>query len=64
MLLACLAMPIDQVSQFSRLDAPDRLFDPVTARAEHLTPGEPRVLSKKEEWAREKTRFSPPVVKS
>jgi len=54
-LLACLAMPIDQVSQFSRLDAPDRLFDPVTARAEHLTPGEPQVLSKKEEWAREKT---------
>jgi hypothetical protein len=47
-------MPVDQVSQFSRLDAADRLFDPVTARAEHLTPGEPRVLSKKEEWAREK----------
>ena len=26
----------------------------MTARAEHLTPGEPRVLSKKEEWLREK----------
>ncbi len=49
-LLACLAMPVDQVSELP----PDRLFDPVTARAEHLTPGEPRVLSKKEEWAREK----------
>jgi hypothetical protein len=53
-LLACLAMPVDQVSQLSKLDPADRLFDPVTARAEHFTPGEPRVLSKKEEWAREK----------
>jgi hypothetical protein len=54
-LLACLAvMPVDQVSQISKLESPDRLFDPVTARAEHLPPGEPRVLSKKEEWLREK----------
>jgi hypothetical protein len=53
-LLACLAMPVDQVSQFSKIDPPDRLFDPVTARAEHLSPGEPRVVSKKEEWLREK----------
>ena len=43
-------MPVDQVSE----TPPDRLFDPVIARAEHLTPGEPRVLSKKEEWLREK----------
>ena len=47
-------MPIDQASELSKLDAPDHLFDPVAARAEHLTPGEPRVLSKKEESAREK----------
>jgi hypothetical protein len=57
-LLACLAMPVDQVSELplNRLSDPvaDRLFDPVAARGEHLTPGEPRVLSKKEEWLREK----------
>jgi len=33
----------------------DSVFDAVAARAEHLIPGEPRVLSKKEEWLREKT---------
>jgi uncharacterized protein YcbK (DUF882 family) len=31
------------------------VFDPVRARAEHLSPGEPRELSKKEGWLREKT---------
>src|SRR6185503_2796890 len=31
------------------------VFDPVAARAEHFAPGEPRELSKKEEWIREKT---------
>ena len=31
------------------------MFDPVEARGAHLAPGEPRVLSKKEEWLREKT---------
>jgi hypothetical protein len=30
------------------------VFDPVAARAEHFAPGAPRVLSKKEEWLREK----------
>ena len=35
--------------------ADDGIFDAVAARAEHLVPGEPRVLSKKEEWLREKT---------
>ena len=34
----------------------DLVFDPVRARAEHFAPGEPRELSKKEEWAREKSR--------
>jgi hypothetical protein len=29
-------------------------FDPVAARAEHFAPGEARVLSKKQEWLREK----------
>jgi hypothetical protein len=32
----------------------DGVFDPVAARAEHFAPGEPRTLSKKEEWLREK----------
>jgi hypothetical protein len=39
-------------------DAPaadDGVFDVVTAHADHFLPGEPRVLSKKEEWLREKT---------
>jgi hypothetical protein len=36
-------------------DSDDGVFDVVTARAEHFVPGEPRVLSKKEEWLREKT---------
>jgi hypothetical protein len=30
------------------------VFDPVAARGVHFAPGEPRVLSKKEEWLREK----------
>ena len=53
LLAACLALPVDQVSPISDV-SPDQLFDPVTARAEHLAPGEPRALSKKEEWLREK----------
>lgn len=34
--------------------APGELFDPVAARGLHMSPGEPRTLSKKEEWARDK----------
>jgi Bacterial protein of unknown function (DUF882) len=30
------------------------VFDPVAARAEHLGPGEPREISKKEEWFQDK----------
>jgi hypothetical protein len=51
-LFALLALPIDQASP-ARTPA-DAVFDPVAARAEHLAPGEPRALSKKEEWLREK----------
>jgi hypothetical protein len=32
----------------------ESIFDPVAARAEHMAPGEPRALSKKEEWLRDK----------
>ena len=49
-LLACLALPVDQISEVP----PDQLFDPVAARAAHLAPGEPRELSKKEAWLRDK----------
>ena len=31
-----------------------RLFDPIEARGLHATPGEPRALSKREEWLRDK----------
>jgi hypothetical protein len=50
-LVALLAMPVDP-TMVGRPE-PD-LFDPVAARAEHLAPGAARVLSKKEEWLRDK----------
>ena len=37
------------------MSTPPAIFDPVVARGAHLTPGEPRALSKKEEWLREKS---------
>ena len=49
-LLACLALPVDRAA----VDPEGPIFDPVRARAEHFAPGEPRLLSKKEEWLREK----------
>ena len=50
-LVVCLALPMDRVAP----EMPgDGVFDPVAARAEHFAPGEPRTLSKKEEWLREK----------
>ena len=49
-LVACLALSVDAVAA----RAPDQVFDPVAARVEHLGPGEPRVLSKKEGWLRDK----------
>jgi uncharacterized protein DUF882 len=36
------------------LPSATEIFDPVAARAEHMVPGEPRVLSKKEAWFQEK----------
>lgn len=36
------------------LPAPDEPFDLIAARGLHLSPAEPRTLSKKEEWARDK----------
>jgi hypothetical protein len=50
-LLATLATPVDRLA----IEPGELLFDPVRARAEHFAPGEPRTLSKKEEWAREKS---------
>ena len=51
-LVALLALPVDSAA----LAAGDAggVFDPVAARAEHLGPGRPRELSKKEEWFRDK----------
>jgi uncharacterized protein YcbK (DUF882 family) len=52
-LIAVLALPVDQPRATG--EVPEAaVFDPVVARAEHLSPGAPRVLSKKEEWLREK----------
>ena len=51
LMAACFAMPADGLAT----DAAPGIFDPVAARAEHLTPPEERPLSKKEEWLREKT---------
>jgi hypothetical protein len=50
-LIVCLAMPVDGLA---RKGAEPPVFDVVAARAEHLSPGEPRELSKKEEWLRDK----------
>jgi uncharacterized protein YcbK (DUF882 family) len=50
-LLVCLAMPADGLASTSPAGS---VFDPVAARAEHLAPGEPRALSKKESWIRDK----------
>src|SRR5689334_14239832 len=44
-------MPVDRTTAD---EAPSGVFDPVVARAEHFAPGAARVLSKKEEWLREK----------
>ena len=49
-LVAYLAMSADVVAP----PAPDPVFDPVAARSDHFGPGEPRALSKKEEWLRDK----------
>jgi hypothetical protein len=46
-----LALPCDPVALDASAAA---VFDPVAARAEHMAPGTARVLSKKEEWLREK----------
>jgi hypothetical protein len=46
-------MPVDRVVPEDGLTAPT-VFDPVAARAEHFAPAEARVLSKKDEWLREK----------
>jgi hypothetical protein len=45
-------MPLDRVAPEVRSFSP--VFDPVVARGDHLAPGEPRALSKKEVWLREK----------
>jgi hypothetical protein len=50
-LLALLATPADRLVA----EPADAIFDPVRARAEHFAPGEPRSLSKKEEWTRAKS---------
>jgi hypothetical protein len=49
-LIACLAMPADGLAT----EPTSAIFDPVAARGEHMSPPEERVLSKKEEWLREK----------
>jgi len=49
--VACLALHVDSAAVAS--PSAD-VFDPVEARAEHLGPGEPRVLSRKEEWFQQK----------
>ncbi len=49
--VACLALHADSAA----IPGPSAdIFDPVEARAEHLVPGAPRVLSKKEEWFQDK----------
>jgi len=50
LIVSCLAMPADGLAT----EPPPGIFDPVAARAEHVTPPEERPLSKKEEWLREK----------
>lgn len=53
-LVVCLAMPVDIAAGPPGDPGRPGYFDPVAARAEHMSPGEPRELSKKEEWLREK----------
>jgi hypothetical protein len=53
-LFFCLAMPADGLASAPAGRAAAPIFDPVAARAEHMAPGEPRALSKKEEWLRDK----------
>jgi uncharacterized protein YcbK (DUF882 family) len=49
--VACLALHAESAA----LPPPTPgIFDPVAARAEHMVPGAPRVLSKKEEWFQDK----------
>jgi uncharacterized protein YcbK (DUF882 family) len=57
LLLALLALPVNLPG--AAVGSPpegidDGIFDAVVARGEHLSPGEPRVLSKKEDWLRDK----------
>jgi Bacterial protein of unknown function (DUF882) len=52
-LLTLLALPVD-AGDFAEPGGAAAPFDPVAARGEHLMPGEPRALSKKEEWLRDK----------
>jgi hypothetical protein len=57
-LVAILALPVDRLAPPAadvegNADA-SAIFDPVAARAEHFVPGEPRELSKKEEYLRDK----------
>jgi len=47
-----LALPVDSPTGAGPFSG--ELFDPVVARGEHLAPGEPKELSKKEVWLREK----------
>ena len=55
-LLALLALPVDLpgADVGPATFSVNGVFDAVEARGEHFSPGEPRVLSKKEEWRRDK----------
>lgn len=53
-LLALFASSVDLPRGDATALPADGVFDAVVARGEHLSPGEPRVLSKKEEWMRDK----------
>jgi Bacterial protein of unknown function (DUF882) len=55
-LITLLALPVEFPADSAAQESanPSAVFDPVAARGAHLSPGEPRVLSKKEEWLREK----------
>jgi uncharacterized protein YcbK (DUF882 family) len=58
-LLALFVLPVDLQAPVDRVSADvpvsaDAPFDAVAARGVHLSPGEPRVLSKKETWLRDK----------
>jgi len=52
LVLASVASPVGASSEASL--PLDRVFDPVAARGLHEMPGEPRELSKREEWFRDK----------